>query len=170
MCNVTSDDEFESVLTGQCHRVKVHKKIVDATYSATAVPSTHPPKYYVEPGVRFAPLNDLPKVAQPRTGYVVVGSGKTGIDACLWLLEQGVGPERIRWIMPRDAWLLDRAKIQPTDEFFFVIFASLARQLEAVAVARRISDLFVRLETRCDLLRIVLRGQINVLRRYTSSP
>ena len=44
MCNVTSDDEFESVLTGQCHRVKVHKKIVDATYSATAVPSTHPPK------------------------------------------------------------------------------------------------------------------------------
>jgi hypothetical protein len=168
-CNVTSDDEFESVLTGQCHRVKVHKKIVDATYSATEVPSTHPPKYYVEPGVRFVPLNDLPKVAQPRTGYVVVGSGKTGIDACLWLLEQGVGPERIRWIMPRDAWLLDRAKVQPTDEFFFDLFASLARQLEAVAAARSISDLFDRLEASGDLLRIGPRVRPTVYRCATIS-
>ena len=85
MCNVTSDDEFESILTGQYHRVKVHK-IVDATYSATAVPSTHPPKYSIAPGVRLIAPNDLPKVAQPQADYVVVGSGKTGIDACLWLL------------------------------------------------------------------------------------
>jgi hypothetical protein len=169
MCNVTGDDEFESVLTGQCHRVKVHKKLVDATYAATAVPSTHPPKYYVEPGVHFASLNDLPKVAQPRTGYVVVGSGKTGIDACLWLLEQKVGPERIRWIMPRDAWLLDRAKIQPTDEFFCDFFASLTRQLEAVAAARSISDLFDRLEASGDLLRIDPRVRPTVYRCATVS-
>jgi hypothetical protein len=154
MCNVTGDDEFESVLTGQRQRVKVHKKIVDATYSATAVPSTHPPKYSVAPGVRFVPLNDLPKVAQPQADYVVVGSGKTGIDACLWLLEQGVGPERIRWIMPRDAWLLDRAKIQPGDEFFFDTIGSLARLFEAVAAADSVPDLFNRLEAGGELVRI----------------
>jgi hypothetical protein len=154
MCNVTGDDEFESVLTGQRQRVKVHKKIVDATYSATAVPSTHPPKYSVAPGVRFVPLNDLPKVAQPQADYVVVGSGKTGIDACLWLLEQGVGPEHIRWIMPRDAWLLDRAKIQPGDEFFFDTIGSLARLFEAVAAADSVPDLFNRLEAGGELVRI----------------
>jgi hypothetical protein len=153
MCNVTSDDEFESVLTGQHHRVKV-KKIVDATYAATAVPSTHPPKYSVAPGVRIVPPNELPKVAQPQADYVVVGSGKTGIDACLWLLEQGVGPERIRWIMPRDAWLLDRAKIQPGDEFFFDTIGSFARQFEAVVAARSLTDLFDRLEAGGELLRI----------------
>jgi hypothetical protein len=153
MCNVTSDDEFESVLTGQHHRVNVHK-IVDATYSATAVPSTHPPKYSVTPGVRLIPLNDLPKVAQPQADYVVAGSGKTGIDACLWLLEQGVEPGRIRWIVPRDAWLLDRAKIQPGDEFFFDTIGSFARQFEAVVAAESVADLFDRLEAGGELVRI----------------
>jgi hypothetical protein len=154
MCNATSGDEFESVLTGQRHRVKVKKKIVDATYAATAVPSTHPPIYSVAPGARFVPLNDLPKVAQPQADYVVVGSGKTGIDACLWLLQQGMGPERIRWIMPRDAWLLDRAKIQPGDEFFFDTIGSFARQFEAVVAARSLTDLFDRLEAGGELVRI----------------
>jgi hypothetical protein len=153
MCNVTSDDEFESVLTGQRHRVKV-QKIVDATYSATAVPSTHPPKYSVAPGVRLIPLNDLPKVAQPQADYVVVGSGKTGIDACLWLLEQGVEPERIRWIVPRDAWLLNRANIQPGDEFFFDTIGSLAGQFEALVAAESVTDLFDRLEAGGQLVRI----------------
>jgi hypothetical protein len=71
--------------------------------------------------------------------------------------------------MPRDAWLLDRAKIQPTDEFFFDIFASLARQLEAVAAARSISDLFDRLEASGDLLRIDPRVRPTVYRCATIS-
>jgi hypothetical protein len=154
MSNFTSDDGFESVLTGQRYHIKVQKKIVDATYSATAVPATHPPKYAVAPDIRVVPVNDLPKAAQAHSAYLVVGSGKTGIDACLWLLEQGVEPERISWIMPRDAWLLDRALIQPDDEFFFNSFGSLARQFEAVVAAQNLPDLFDRLEAGGDLLRI----------------
>lgn len=43
--------------------------------------------------------------------YFAIGAGKTGIDACLWLLERGFESSRlIRWIMPSDRWLLDRAK------------------------------------------------------------
>jgi hypothetical protein len=101
----------ESVLTGQRHRVKVKRKIVDATYAATAVP--YAPSQVLRGARRALRAAERlsRQVAQPQADYVVVGSGKTGIDACLWLLEQGVGPERIRWIMPRDAWLLDRAKI-----------------------------------------------------------
>ncbi|KAM3555237.1 hypothetical protein MY1884_005688 [Beauveria asiatica] len=45
------------------------------------------------------------------------GSGKTGIDACLWLLGQGVPQDKITWIMPRDAWLRDRESLQPGDLF-----------------------------------------------------
>ena len=30
------------------------------------------------------------------------------MDACLWLLQTGVNPDAIRWIMPRDAWMLPR--------------------------------------------------------------
>ena len=169
MSNFTSDDCFKSVLTGQHRHIKVHKKIVDATYSATAVPSTHPPKYAVASGVRLVPVNDLPKVAQAHSAYLVVGSGKTGIDACLWLLEQGVDPERISWIMPRDAWLLDRRLVQPDDEFFFSSLGSVARQFEAVIAAQNLPDLFDRLEANGDLLRIDRNVRPTVYRCATVS-
>ena len=63
------------------------------------------------------PINELPNVTAPPNGYVVIGGGKTGIDACLWLLQNRVDDD-IRWIMPRDAWLLNRKNTQPTEEFF----------------------------------------------------
>jgi hypothetical protein len=86
--------------------------------------------------------------------YVVVGSGKTGIDACLWLLTHGVIPASIRWIMPRDAWLLDRANLQPGNEFFVASFGSVARRFEILAAAENVPDLFKRLNAAGELLRI----------------
>jgi hypothetical protein len=153
MSNAIGDDEIESLLTGQRQRVNARMR-VDATYSDTAIPATHPPRYRVSPGVLCVPLNDLPKIAQPQAAYVVVGAGKTGIDACLWLLERGVDPASIRWIMPRDAWLIDRARVQPGDEFFSDTFEGIARQMEAINAADDIPDLFRRLNAKGDLLRI----------------
>ena len=37
------------------------------------------------------------------------------MDACNWLLDNGVPPDAIRWIRPRDAWILDREYQQPLD-------------------------------------------------------
>jgi len=76
----------------------------------------------------------------------VVGGGKTGIDACLWLLEHGVNPDTIRWIMPRDGWLLDRENTQPTIEFFHSTIEAQAAQFESIAAADSIEDMFDRLE------------------------
>jgi hypothetical protein len=59
--------------------------------------------------VRLIPVNDLVRPTGPASGYTVIGGGKTAMDACSWLLDSGVPPEVIRWIRPRDAWLLDRA-------------------------------------------------------------
>ena len=100
------------------------------------------------------PLNELARLAQPHGAYVVVGAGKTGMDACLWLLEQGVDPDAIVWIMPRDAWLIDRANVQAGDEFFDATWSSMTRQLEAVAAAQDVPDLMLRLEAAGELLRI----------------
>ena len=68
----------------------MRKKVVNATHAQTAVPSTHPPKYAVAAGVNCVPLNRLPQITRPHAAYTVVGSGKTGMDAILWLLENGV--------------------------------------------------------------------------------
>jgi hypothetical protein len=100
---------FKSLMNGDERQVVARRKLVNATHARTEVPSTHPPKYTVAADVNCIPLNRLPDIQGPHACYTVVGSGKTGMDACLWLLQNGVAPSRIRWIMPRDAWLLDRA-------------------------------------------------------------
>ena len=154
LCDVDGDDTFVHRLTGQRYHVDVRRKTVDATWLKTTVPANHTPGFTVEEGVDFIPVNGLPELAARPEGYVVVGGGKTGIDACLWLLAQGVDPDQIRWIMPRDAWLLDRQNTQATEEFFGSTVGGIAAQYEAAAAATSIEDLFDRLEAAGMLLRI----------------
>lgn len=153
MCTYKGDGKFESMLSGE-ETIVSYKKIVDATYLKTSVPSTHTPNFSVSPEVRFMPLNDLPKLADAPEGFVVIGGGKTGIDACLWLLEHGVDPDSIRWIMPRDAWLLDRRNTQPTEEFFKYAMGAQAAQFESIANAESMEDMFDRLEASGYFLRL----------------
>ncbi len=154
LCEYKGNNQFTSIMTGEQFEVKVHKKIVDCTYLKTVVPSTHTPSFTIAPEVQFMPLNDLPKLKTPPTGFVVIGGGKTGIDACLWLLENRVDPDKITWIVSRDAWLLDRQNTQPTEEFFEHTMGAQAAQFEAVAQATSITDLFDRLEAAGVLLRL----------------
>ena len=99
------------LLSGE-RRTVSERVTVDASYSAVQVPSRRPPSYTVESDVACVPLNDLPEVAPGYESFTVIGAGKTGMDACIWLLLNGAPPERIRWVVPRDAWLLDRACFQ----------------------------------------------------------
>jgi hypothetical protein len=149
-----SDHTVRSLLGDVQRRVAVRRKVVDTTHMNTAVPSTHPPKYAVTPGVQCVPINELPRVKHQPSGYVVVGAGKTGIDACLWLLDNGVAAQDICWIMPRDAWWIDRASVQPGEAFFTQSYGAFATQVEAVAQAESINDLFDRLEASGQLLRL----------------
>ena len=143
-----------SLLSGQVQQVAVRRKVVDATHARTEVPATHPPRYTLSPAVHCVPLNALTGISRPYPAYTVVGSGKTGIDACLWLLEHGVEPARIRWIMPRDCWFMDRANFQPGLENFEHNMAYSIGQFDAICAATSVSDLFERLEAQGALLRL----------------
>jgi len=111
------DGIFSQRLSGETTQVKA-SKIVDCTHLTTRVPSTHQPNFTVEDDVRFMPLNDLPLITDAPQGFTIVGGGKTGIDAILWLLENNVSAKNIRWIISRDAWLLNRKHTQPFPENF----------------------------------------------------
>lgn len=102
---------------GLSQQVKVNRRVVDAKYSNIQVPSTNPPRYNVEPGVECIPINGIYGIGEDenkrKKKFVIVGSGKTGIDAALYLLDNGIDPANITWIMPRDAWLIDRNFVEP---------------------------------------------------------
>jgi hypothetical protein len=167
-----------SLVGGEVQTVRVRRRVVDGTHARTEVPATHAPRYTVAPGVDCIPINELAALRRPRAHYTVVGSGKTGIDACLWLLAHGVAPSRIRWVMPRDAWFLDRANFQPGLENFERNMGYSLDQFGAIAEAATPADLFARLEAKGALLRLdptiepttyrcctVSRDELDLLRR-----
>ena len=140
-------------LTGEASTVRVRRRLVDATYLENSVPATHVPSFDVEPGARLVAVNRMVDVAEPPTGYTVIGGGKTGMDACAWLLDHGVPPEAIRWIRPRDSWVLDRAYQQPRD-LVVQLVEGVSLYLEAAAGAETVGDLFRRLEACGQLMRL----------------
>ncbi len=154
MCEYLGDGKFKSMLSDQQYSVKVNQKTVDGTYFKTSVPATHTPNFEIADGVEFVPLNALPQITTPREAYVVVGGGKTGIDACLWLLQNHIDPDKIHWIMPRDAWWIDRQNTQPSKDFFFDSMGAQTQQLEALGAAESVADLFDRLEAAGVLMRL----------------
>jgi hypothetical protein len=146
---------FHLTTSGREFRVTVRRKIVDTTYQGVTVPAMRPPEFPVATGIPVVPPNDLPAVRVPYDRYVVIGAGKTGIDACLWLLEQGVEPAELTWIMPRAPWLIDRATVQPLPlRDAEAIAREHAAKHDAVMGAQSLPDLFDRLERTGALLRI----------------
>jgi hypothetical protein len=145
MSDVGPDLAVSSLVSGE-RRLAKPRKVVDASYMKFSVPSARPPQYAVARGVACAPPSDLPRLAPAYRDYVVIGAGKTGMDACIWLMENGADPDRIRWIMPRDYWLLDRAGVQPGKEFLAPLARSVADQADALANGRSVDEVFACLE------------------------
>jgi hypothetical protein len=169
LCEYLGEGKFTSMLTNELHQVKVNKKLVDATYMKTKVPANHQPNYTRDAEVHHIPINDLPNLRQTPTGFVIIGGGKTGIDACLWLLEHRVDPDDIMWIVSRDAWLTNRKNLQPTKEDLKYFLNDQASQFEALERAESISDLFHKLESAGVLLRIDQNVQPKMFRGATVS-
>ena len=144
------DGRLRSTVNGAEYEVRVRRRIVDATYLASRVPATDPAPYEVAEGVRHVPVGELARLAEPATGFVVVGSGKTAMDAVNWLLGQGTPPEAVTWIRPRDAWLLARDRFQP-DEGALRTFEGTVHELEAVAASSSVEQAYEHLE-RADVM------------------
>ena len=152
MCEYLGDGRFRSLTSGKDFSVG-SSKIVDSTYMNVTVPSMRPPGYQVDDGVACAPPNVLPRVHGEYDRYAVIGAGKTGMDACLFLLRNGVEPSAISWVMPRDSWMLDRAQIQPGELFAESLGVSFARQFEVFAKAQSVEEVLTGVAEQGQLLR-----------------
>jgi glycine/D-amino acid oxidase-like deaminating enzyme len=140
------DGALRHVLSGEESRVEVRRKTVDATWYENAVPATHGPKFEVGKSAWVVPPNDLPRLAAKAERFVIVGAGKTGLDVCVWLLENGVSADRLTWIVSRDPWFLNRKYTQPGPEFFESTFGNFAAQRRAMAEAANAEELCLNME------------------------
>jgi hypothetical protein len=153
-----------SLLSGQRVLVRARQRLVDATRADTQLPSTHAPPFDVAPGTHWVAPHKLTTLKRPASGYTIIGGGKTSIDTVLWLLEQGVAPDMIRWVRPREAWLLNRADVQPSWAFFERTLATQVRQMELAAQATDVDDFFNRLEAAGLMMRIDPKVQPTMFR------
>ncbi len=146
-----ADHLVTSRVSGETRRVDVRRRVVDATYLAPTIPATTPPPFGVADGVDVVAVNRLADLVDAPSRYVIVGSGKTATDGIVWLLGNGVAPDRITWVRPRDPWMLDRAVVQPDPA---VAMGLAADTMAAAADAESLDDLFLRLEAADVVMRI----------------
>jgi hypothetical protein len=84
---------------------------------------------------------------------VIVGGGKTALDAICWLLERETPADGITWIRPRDAWLLNRKFFQP-GKGAVETFEGIVLEIEAVRDCDSVEEIYERLEERGVVLRV----------------
>ncbi len=149
---------FTHILSGEEHSVTVRKRLVDATYFATSVPSTHTPKFAIGDDVRLVTPNDLPHLWKDPSNipqkFCILGAGKTAMDVGVWLRNSGASADAISWVCPRASWLLNRACTQPGIEYFNQAMGGQVALAKGLAEAEDVTDLFHRLEADGFMLRI----------------
>jgi hypothetical protein len=150
-CEYLGGGTFVSRVSGQRYQARPGCRIVDARYLAPEIPATTPPPFDVVEGTRVISVNRLPRLESAPEEFVIVGAGKTATDACVWLLEGGVDPDSIRWVRPREPWMLNRAVVQPDPAVFIGAAADI---MEAAPAAVSPEDLFLRMEAAGVMLRI----------------
>ncbi|MEM7100046.1 MAG: NAD(P)/FAD-dependent oxidoreductase [Pseudomonadota bacterium] len=177
MCEYDGDGCFHNVVSGQQHQVVVGRRVVDSTFFKTSVPSRHKRNFVVTNAQCVAP-NVLPTLADQHQHFCVLGAGKTAMDACVWLLDHGAAPEQISWVCPRWSWMMNRDVTQGSAEFFKQCIGGFAQQMQALANASSVVDLFDRLEACEFMLRVdpqkrpsmfhyatISKGEVEQLRR-----
>ena len=149
------ESRFVSRLTGEAgHAVRGAPPRGRCQVSGDVDPATHTPSFGAEPAVRLIPVNDLVRLTGPGDRIYghrrrQDGNGRVHMAA----RKRRAAGGAIRWIRPRDAWLLDRAFQQPLDLVAGLI-EGVSLYLEAAAHAEDVSDLFGRLEACGQLVRL----------------
>ncbi len=140
------DGEVRQLLSNKITQIDVRRRFVDARLLENGIPLTHERKFQVATDVTCIPPNFLPQQAHQHDHFTILGAGKTAMDSVLWLLESGADPTQIRWVVPRDPWMINRAFTQPSAAFYHESYGGTMRQMEAVKDATSIDDLADRME------------------------
>ncbi|MEM9621418.1 MAG: NAD(P)/FAD-dependent oxidoreductase [Pseudomonadota bacterium] len=180
MCEYDGDGRFHKMMSHERYQVTVAQRVVDSTYFKTSVPSRHKRSFTVADDVQCIAPNALPLMAGEFNHYCVIGAGKTAMDAGVWLMDHGSEPDAVSWVCPRRSWMINREVTQGSQLFFKECIGGFARQMQAIAEAKSLDDLFERLEACGFMLRLdpgrkpamfhyatISKGEVAQLQRIT---
>ncbi len=180
--NDEGEARIVSILNGEETTIKIRRRLVDATFYQTSVPSTHKPNFNHSGDVEVVPPGALPELwkrgADLPDHYVILGAGKTAMDTGVWLIEAGVDPDQIKWVRPRESWLWNRNFTQPGEQFFEQVISMQIALLEAASKAQDGAEMMHILGDNGFYLRIdeevepemfhfatISQGEVDMLRR-----
>ncbi len=138
--------EVRQLLSNKITQIDVRRRFVDARLLENGIPLTHQRKFHVAADVACIPPNFLTQRAHLHDRFTILGAGKTAMDSVLWLLENGADAKQIRWVVPRDPWMINRAFTQPSGAFYHESYGGTMRQMEALKEASSIDDFADRME------------------------
>ncbi|MBI1340461.1 NAD(P)/FAD-dependent oxidoreductase [bacterium] len=159
-----NDGTALSLADSRTVQLRARRRVVDATFTGTQLPSVAGPGFPVAPGVRCVSPNALPATEVGAAGATVISAGKTAMDCVLHLIDRGVDPDAIAWVRPREPWLLNRAYLQPHEAAFATTVNGFAMEMEAAAAAHSVADFFWRLEAAGIVRRIDARAEPTMFR------
>jgi len=153
MCTVTPDGKsiVWNMNPNKVWKVTVNKKVV-SNLDRAPLTGVSARAFQVDSNVEIVTPNELSCAscwAVPHQKYVIMGSGRVGMDVVLWLLGSGVPPEQLHWIVSRDEWVVRREALMP--ETTKNNMYALAR---SVATSRTAEEVYERLEQKGVLARI----------------
>jgi len=139
---------------GEALEIRCSKLVTVATN--VIVPSMRKPLIPVHDDANFIPVNDLPDAiaSNKYNKYVVLGAGKTGIDAVLELLKKGVDQSHIKWVISRDVFYFIRDKLFEDN----YSYKTIANYCEALIEANTSKDAMLGLEKRGFAARLIPDG------------
>ena len=152
MTDHLGEGRFRSILSGTETEATVRRSIVDATYTPSETPESFAPPFDVADNAAVLTPTQLTRVDR-EAPLVVVGTGKTAFDTCVWLLEQGCPPEQITWVRTREAWVNNRYYLQPGTQSIQTVEGTVL-WLEAVAAAASVDEVYERLERHQVVFRV----------------
>ncbi|KAI9003812.1 pyridine nucleotide-disulfide oxidoreductase-domain-containing protein [Hyaloraphidium curvatum] len=149
-----------NLVTRKPVKIVYRRRLVDSTHAGVTVPSTRPPPFALDDGVDCIDPSKLPTAsaagAVAKTPRIcIVGAGKTGIDAMLFLLDRGVEPDKLTFVVPRDQFFYPRESLNPTVPAFLPLVGRVeAATRQAVRTAKTPREFLDQLEAAGALVRL----------------
>ena len=168
MSDHLGEGRFRSLLGAGDSEVTIRRAIVDAAYTPSETPETYAPPFFVGDGTTVVTPSGLARTTTPEAPLVIVGTGKTAFDTCVWLLQHGCPPERITWVRTQEAWVNNRAYLQPGAQSVRTVEGTVC-WLEATAAATSLDEVYERLERQQIIFRIDTEQWPSVFRGPTLS-